>query len=76
MLEISATGPKLKVNLRFIQGPQAGQIIDIDPEKSLTVFGCLSKEESEKEIPKLTNLPASEVQYETLLGNRVAKNHM
>ena len=41
MLEISATVPKLKVNLKFIEGPHAGQVIEIDPQKSLVVFGCL-----------------------------------
>ena len=41
MLEISATVPKLNVNLKFIEGPHAGQVIEIDPQKSLVVFGCL-----------------------------------
>ena len=39
MLEIAQTGPKLKVNMKFISGHMAGQLIEIDPNITLTVFG-------------------------------------
>ena len=78
MLEISQTVPKLKVNLRFIDGPQAGQIIEIDPTKTMTVFGAgqLQTKDKESSLELLTGIPDDEIQYCTLTGNRIVENHM
>ena len=40
-LDLVQTGPKLKLNLRFTDGPLKGKTIACDYSKSLIVFGCL-----------------------------------
>lgn len=40
-LDLVQTGPKLKLNLRFTDGPSKGKTIACDYSKSLIVFGCL-----------------------------------
>jgi hypothetical protein len=76
LLEIAQTGPKLKVNLRFIAGPQKGKVLSIDPTKSMTVFGSCITRPGPEEIELMTGLPDSEVTYIRLDGERVCPNHM
>ena len=40
-LDLAQTGPKLKLNLRFTEGPAKGQTVTCDYAKSMIVFGCL-----------------------------------
>ena len=40
-LDLVQTGPKLKLNLRFTDGPSANSTVVVDYSKSLIVFGCL-----------------------------------
>lgn len=40
-LDLVQTGPKLKLNLRFTDGPAKGKIISCDYSKSMIVFGSL-----------------------------------
>ena len=76
MLEIAATAPKLKVNLRFISGPMRGKVISIDPTKGVTVFGCLNQRPSGEILEMMTGMPEHDVDYVYLLGARVSSNHM
>ena len=39
-LDLVQTGPKLKLNLRFIDGPAMGKTVVCDYSKSQMVFGC------------------------------------
>ena len=40
-LDLVQTGPKLKLNLRFTDGPAKGKTVACDYSKSIIVFGCL-----------------------------------
>ena len=40
-LDLVQTGPKLKLNLRFTEGPAKGKTVSCDYNKSKVVFGCL-----------------------------------
>ena len=40
-LDLVQTGPKLKLNLRFTEGPAKGNVVVCDYTKSKIVFGCL-----------------------------------
>lgn len=75
LLEIAATGPKLKVNIRFIAGPMQGTIISIDPTKTTTVFGGLNKKPKEEELEAMTGIPGEEVDYVYLPGARIMNKH-
>ena len=41
-LDLVQTGPKLKLNLRFTEGPSKGKTVVCDYSKSKIVFGCLN----------------------------------
>jgi len=49
-LDLVQTGPKLKLNLRFTEGPAKGQSITCDYSKSLIVFGNLENPTAEQLI--------------------------
>lgn len=46
-LDLVQTGPKLKLNLRFTEGPAMGKTIVCDYSKSQMVFGCLENPSDE-----------------------------
>jgi len=49
-LDLVQTGPKLKLNLRFTDGPAMGKTIVCDYSKSQIVFGCLENPTDEQLI--------------------------
>ena len=71
-LDLVQTGPKLKLNLRFTEGPSAGRTVVCDYSKSRIVFGCLN-EPTEEQLLSLTG--TTDVQYVTISGDRVVENH-
>ena len=46
-LDLVQTGPKLKLNLRFTEGPTMGRTVVCDYSKSHIVFGCLENPSEE-----------------------------
>lgn len=46
-LDLVQTGPKLKLNLRFTEGPAKGRTVVCDYSKSQIVFGCLENPSDE-----------------------------
>lgn len=71
-LDLVQTGPKLKLNLRFTDGPAKGKTIVCDYSKSRVVFGCLYNP-TEDQLIKLVG--TSDLQYVTIEGDRVIENH-
>ena len=71
-LDLVQTGPKLKLNLRFTEGPAKGRSVVCDYSKSLVVFGCLVNP-SDEQLVRL--LGTTDCQYVTLDGERVIENH-
>ena len=71
-LDLVETGPKLKLNLRFTEGPAKGKTVVCDYSASRIVFGCL-KNPSAEQLEKLVG--SSDCQYVTIEGERVIENH-
>lgn len=71
-LDLVQTGPKLKLNLRFTEGPSKGKTVVCDYSKSLILFGCLTNP-TENDLLRLVG--TTDCQYVTIKGERIIENH-
>ena len=62
-LDLVQTGPKLKLNLRFTEGPLKGKTINSDFSKSCIVFGSLDNPSEEDLMRLIGNI---DCQYVTI----------
>ena len=70
-LDVKKTGSKLHLNIKFVEGPYANQVIKCEPNKDKVVFGSL-KDITEAQVEEFE---LQNCQYVYLEGNRIVENH-
>ena len=70
-MDVKKTGSKLHLNIKFVEGPFANQVIKCEAKKDKILFGCI-KDVSEAEMEELE---AQNFQYIYLPGSRIVERH-